>query len=287
MFVGRQPELSGPQFIALIGHDLNRYLLPRLQEAEARALGIDLKVDLLDPLSMARARPHLTEMLSMLPMLGFAGACIASPYKRAAVEHVDGLSLAAQATGAVTTVVFRDGMRLGHNASAWAVRESLRRSLGEVGPGPVLLLGAGSTGAAVGFALQQLGTNEVLIHDPRAERAEQLAATLKATVVTDLAAAADRAQGIINASPVGSARHPGCAIDTDLLRPAQWVADVVEDPIETSLIRAARARHCRTVDGSAMAVFRAVRDLHLLTGRPADTERIRQSADCLRHATPI
>ena len=97
IFVGRQPELSGPQFIALIGHDLNRYLLPRLQEAEARALGIDLKVDLLDPLSMARARPHLTEMLSMLPMLGFAGACIASPYKRAAVEHVDGLSLAAQA----------------------------------------------------------------------------------------------------------------------------------------------------------------------------------------------
>ena len=264
-----------PIYIALIGHDLDRWSLPALHMSEAQAMGLDLQVDPLDPRAMVRARPHLVEMLDMLPLLGFAGACIASPYKRAAVAHVDELTPSARAAGAVTTMVFRDNARIGHNTTSWAFRENLRRVLGHTPPGRVLVLGAGPSGAAAGHALRDLGATALMIDDPQADRADALALDLDGTRVTDLEAAAAAADGIVNASPRGGVARPGSAIPTELLRPHHWVADLSDNPTDTELVRAARARGCRTFDGNGVAVFRALRDFHLLTGRAPDVKRLR------------
>ena len=53
-----------------------------------------------------------------------------------------------------------------------------------------------------------------------------------------------------------------------------WVAEVVYFPLETELLRAARARGCATVDGGTMAVGQAVGAFVLFTGRQADAARM-------------
>jgi shikimate dehydrogenase len=72
------------------------------------------------------------------------------------------------------------------------------------------------------------------------------------------------------------ANHPGSAVSASWLRPDLWVADVVYFPLETELLRAARAIGCRTLDGSGMAVYQAVEAFRLFTGLHADVSRMKQ-----------
>jgi shikimate dehydrogenase len=66
-----------------------------------------------------------------------------------------------------------------------------------------------------------------------------------------------------------------------LLHPGLWVADVVYVPLETALLRAARAAGCRTLDGGGMAVFQAVGALRLFAGIEPDAARMRRHFEAM------
>jgi shikimate dehydrogenase len=140
--------------------------------------------------------------------------------------------------------------------------------------GRVLQIGAGGAGAATAHALLALGVGTLLVCDRDQQRARQLVEQLQrdqgaqcATRVDGAVAALPGADGVVNATPMGMATHPQSPIDTRLLDPRQWVADIVYFPLETELLRAARARGCRTLDGSGMAVYQAAAAFEIFTGR--------------------
>jgi shikimate dehydrogenase len=64
------------------------------------------------------------------------------------------------------------------------------------------------------------------------------------------------------------------AFPAELLRPEMWVAEIVYFPLETELLREARARGCRTMSGGGMAVFQAVGAFRLFTGIEPDSDRM-------------
>jgi shikimate dehydrogenase len=82
------------------------------------------------------------------------------------------------------------------------------------------------------------------------------------------------ATGLIHATPTGMAKHPGLPLPAELLHAGMWVADIVYFPLETELIRAARAVGCATLPGGGMAVYQAVDAFELFTGRTPDDERM-------------
>jgi shikimate dehydrogenase len=82
------------------------------------------------------------------------------------------------------------------------------------------------------------------------------------------------ASGLIHATPTGMDKLPGMPLPIDLLRPELWVAEVVYFPLETALLKAARARGCATVDGGTMAVGQAIGAFELFTGLQADPARV-------------
>jgi shikimate dehydrogenase len=94
--------------------------------------------------------------------------------------------------------------------------------------------------------------------------------------VHDLAAEVAAADGLVNCTPVGMAKLPGTPLPVALLRPALWVAEIVYFPLETELLRAARAIGCRTLDGGGMAVFQAVGAFRLFTGLEPDAARMQR-----------
>jgi shikimate dehydrogenase len=96
-------------------------------------------------------------------------------------------------------------------------------------------------------------------------------------VGTDIAQSAPSGTGFVNATPIGMEKHPGSAVRFDLLRPHQWVADIVYFPLETVLLREARARGCPTLDGSGMAVFQAASAFEIFTGLRPDRGRMLDS----------
>jgi shikimate dehydrogenase len=89
-----------------------------------------------------------------------------------------------------------------------------------------------------------------------------------------VAEAVSEADGIVNATPLGMAKYPGTAVPAGLLRPGLWVADIVYFPLETELLKEARARGCRTMAGGGMAVFQAAGAFRLFTGLEPDAERM-------------
>lgn len=268
---------KGTILTGLIGKGIQLSRTPSMHMDEARAQGLDMLYLRFDPELWDGPEPSIAEMLDRIEVAGFSGLNITYPYKKAVMAHLDELSEAAQNVGAVNTVVFGNGRRMGHNTDFWGFAESLRRALPDGPFGTVLLLGAGGAGGAVGHALKSLGVRQLLISDTDPASAQALATATGGTPCSDLAQAALAADGIVNATPMGMAKLPGTAIDTKLLQPRHWVADIVYFPLETALLAAARARGCTCISGAGMAVFQAVRAFDLFTGHAPDIARMQAS----------
>jgi shikimate dehydrogenase len=274
--------------LGLIGAGIQASRTPSMHEREAAEQGLRCEYRLIDLDERGLSAPALPELLDNAERDGFAGLNITHPCKQAVLPLLHALSDDARAIGAVNTVVFKDGKRIGHNTDWWGFAESFRKELAGAATDRVVQLGAGGAGAAVGHALLTLGVQQLSLIDVERKRAEKLAANLcarfgpaRAMASVDLDAVLAKADGLVHATPTGMAAHPGLPLPEALLRPDLWVAEIVYFPLETQLLRVARARGCRTMDGSVMAVFQAVEAFRLFTGVAPDAGRMRRHFESL------
>ncbi|HET6185097.1 MAG TPA: shikimate dehydrogenase [Acetobacteraceae bacterium] len=278
--------------LGLIGAGIQGSLTPAMHEREGAAQGLKLIYKLIDLQKLGLDVKALSELLLAAERMGFAGLNITFPCKQEVIPHLTDLSDNARALHAVNTVVLRDGRRFGHNTDLYGYAENLRRGLPDAKRERVVQVGAGGAGSAVAEALMQLGVGQLTLFDTDTARARQVAADLctrhgagRAAAGKDLRAAIAEADGLVNTTPVGMAKLPGTPVPPEFLRPALWVSEIIYFPLETELLRAARAIGCRTLDGGGMAVFQAVRAFELFTGIKPDAERMRRHFDELRTKT--
>lgn len=272
---------SRPVLAGLIGTGIQASRTPRLHEREGSAQGLRYIYKLIDLQALRLSVEALPELLIAAGRFGFAGLNITHPCKQAVIGLLDELSDDARALGAVNTVVFDQGLAVGHNTDWSGFAESFRRELHDAERDVVVQFGAGGAGAAVAHALLTLGTTELAIIDTDIARASQLAGELcgrfgegRARAASDVKKELARADGVVNTTPLGMAKYPGMAFPAELLRPEMWVAEIVYFPLETELLREARARGCRTMSGGGMAVFQAVGAFRLFTGIEPDADRM-------------
>jgi shikimate dehydrogenase len=267
--------------LGLVGTGIQASRTPALHEREADEQSLRCLYRLIDLQALGLDAGALPDLLTAAERFGFAGLNITHPCKQAIIPLLDELSPDAEALGAVNTVVWSDGRRIGHNTDWWGFAESFKRGLPDATRRRVAQFGAGGAGAAVAHALLTLGAGEVVLVDSNTGRATALAAALharfgagRAVAAASAAEALAGADGVVNATPLGMEKYPGMALPAELLHPGLWVADIVYFPLETALLRRARALGCHTLDGGGMAVFQAVGAFRLFTGREADAGRM-------------
>lgn len=271
--------------IGLVGRGIGSSRSPRMHEREGERLGLRYTYALIDFDRHGLPDDALGAVLAEAAARGFAGVNVTHPFKQAVVAYLTDLASDAAAIGAVNTVVFDGPRRIGHNTDCWGFAESVRQGLGGVSLESVAQFGAGGAGAAVAYALLELGTASLDLYDPDGGRADNLAGRLSErfgrTVVaaSDPLAAIQRSAGAVNATPVGMEKYPGIPFDTAALAARQWVADIVYFPTETRLLREARARGCRTLAGTGMAIFQAIKAFELFTGLTPDRHAMAQHFD--------
>ena len=275
-------QQDGPVTIkaGLIGMDIQGSRSPAMHGREARAQGLALTYTLFDLAIDGRSEGDLAATLDTVGSEGFAGVNVTHPFKQLVIALLDDLSDEARAIGAVNTVVFREGRRVGYNTDSSGFAEGFERQLPGADVARVVQIGAGGAGAATAMAMVQLGCEQLVIFDSQEDRANALVSRLPgnaARVGTDIGAEMRDATGLINATPIGMEGHPGTPVDLMLITPRIWVADVVYFPLETALLKAARAAGCRTAHGGDMAVFQAARAFDLFTGHHADRARMTAS----------
>ena len=267
--------------IGLIGQGIGGSRSPALHMAEADAQGLRYIYRLIDLDVIGRTADDLPFLLDAAIAAGFDGLNITHPCKQRIIPLLDEVDPIAAEIGAVNTVRIVDGRTKGYNTDQSGFRAGIERELGSITGQRVVQLGSGGAGAATASAVLMLGAGRLEIADVDPARAEQLAASLAARfgadrvgAAGDVAAAVGAADGLVHATPTGMAAHPGLPLDAGLLRPDLWVAEIVYFPLETELLRTARAVGARTVHGGYMAVFQAVGAFEIFTGREADSERM-------------
>lgn len=277
-----------PYLLGLIGGNIMNSLAPTLQEDALGAFGLRGHYHLMDLDVPPRRR--LEDVFAAVKKVGFAGVNVTFPVKQAVIPLLDAMSDEARQIGAVNTVTFAaDGRATGHNTDRSGFRRSLEVAFGGRAPlrgQPIALIGAGGAGRACAFAMMDLGAARIDVHDIDLGRARSLVGDLteyfgaaRCRLAEDLEATVRRAGGIVNATPVGMAGVPGNPIPDDFISPTQWIADVIYTPLETLLVKAARAKGCRVITGDGMNVHQAVDSFRLFTGREADFGRMKRTFD--------
>ena len=209
-------------------------------------------------------RPEaLAAALAALPALGFRGCNLTAPHKEAALAHMASLSATARRIGAVNTVtVGEDGALHGDNTDGFGFISHLRQAAAVWEPNlPVAMLGAGGAARAVVDALSAAGVTEIRMANRSPERAAALAAAagdiVRPLPWEEREAALEGCGLLVNTTQLGQEGKPALDLDLERLPPGAVVYDLVYAPLETDLLKAARARGNATVDGLGMLIHQA------------------------------
>lgn len=214
-----------------------------------------------------------------LKALGVKGVSVTIPYKEAVIPLLDTIEDVARKIGAVNTIEIKDmgGKRhlCGSNTDWLGANRALSEKVSLRGA-HVVLLGAGGSARAIGFGLQQEGAHVVLCSRTES-RGRALAADLGC--LWHPLDEADSLQGeiLVNATSVGMQPEIQLSpVPQTILSRFQVVMDIVYAPLETRLLREAKAAGCLGINGLEMLLYQGVAQFELWTGKAAPVELMRQ-----------
>lgn len=225
--------------------------------------------------------------------LNIRGANVTMPLKNAVIPFLDHVSMAAQAIGAVNTIVNEGGVLTGHNTDGVGYTLNLKSGGVAVKGKKMTLIGAGGAASAIMPQCALEGIREISVFNikdgfwPRAKA--NLEAVRKAVPHIKLALydLSDkellkeevRSSDILsNATRVGMAPHDNISIADgmeDMLHSGLAVADTVYNPVETKFLMQARSAGCRIFDGLGMLLFQGAEAYRLYTGAMMPVDEIR------------
>ncbi len=227
----------------------------------------------------------LSLALHSLPQLGFVGANVTIPHKEAALALADEASPAARTIGAANTLTFIAGRILADNTDGYGFIENLRAGapFDDTRTEPALVLGAGGAARAVLVALADAGVLEIRLANRTRARAEAVARDLPDCPITvidwaDRVRGASGARLVVNTTSLGMTGEPPLDFPASALQVGMIVTDLVYAPLETALLRDARAQGCVVVDGLGMLLHQAVPGFARWFGHtPEVTEALRRA----------
>lgn len=254
-----------PRLAAVLGWPVGHSLSPLIHRTWAARESANAHYI---PIAVPPEPGALAAALKALASLGFGGCNITLPHKEAALALADAATAVARRAGAANMLTFRNGTVEADNSDVEGIAASLR----PLGPRKsALVLGAGGAARAVLLGLETLGVRDVAVANRSAARAAEAAAIIGARTVpwdtrSDALGAADL---LVNATSLGMRGAPPLEIDLSAAAPGFAVVDIVYAPLETALLKAARARDFVCVDGLEMLMHQAGKGYRAWLGREA------------------
>jgi shikimate dehydrogenase len=228
--------------------------------------------------------------LADLKAQGYRGANVTVPHKQAVMPYLDEMDDAAQAIGAVNTIVVEGDRLIGHNTDAGGFADALRETGFEPAGRQALVLGAGGASRAVVYALAQSGC-AVTIYNRTESRAAELSRRMQdaaphasvtwapaKTRLADLPLA--DYDLLVNTTSVGMWPQADASPWPETLpMPGRWtVYDLVYNPAETRLLTQASIAGAIAIGGLGMLVHQGALAFKLWTGQVPPREAMRVAA---------
>lgn len=255
----RESEVMG-----VIGYPVGHSRSPLIHNTAFKAVGYDavylpFEVQDLDEFVRDFVRPATRKLDWQM-----RGLSVTIPHKLGVMRHLDHLDPAAASVGAVNTVVVEGDELHGYNTDVIGAMKPLSELI-ELRGARVAVVGAGGSARAICYGLRERGAT-VMVFARDLKKARTLAEEFnaQAALLGDFAGQADV---IINCTPSGMRGHDEgtSPLPAESLRGVQLVFDLVYNPLETQLLKDARAAGCRTLGGMAMLIEQAAEQFRLWT----------------------
>ncbi|MBT5185799.1 MAG: shikimate dehydrogenase [Kordiimonadaceae bacterium] len=208
----------------------------------------------------------LDKFIKTLASNNISGVNLTVPHKENALELVDIVDDAAQKIGAINTVYRNENKQLvGSNTDGYGFLKNLKQGTNDwhADHGPVALIGSGGAARAIIDSLLNDGVPEIRLCNRTKARAEKLALEVNDPRLTvydwkDREGALKNAALLVNVTTLGMTGQPELDLSLDHLPVTAVVYDIVYNPLQTNLLKAAKERGNITVDGLGMLLHQAV-----------------------------
>lgn len=211
------------------------------------------------------------------------GANVTMPLKGAVAPYLDELSPASKAIGVVNTIVNDNGKLTGYCTDGLGYTGDLRRNGIEVAGKKITLLGGGSAGCALAIQAALDGVRELSVFNRKDSfwaSAQENMETIRKAVPScrinmfdlddsdTLRRKIGESDILTNATCVGMVPMDDMSPITDLsmLRPDLIVTDIIYNPVETKLLKDAKAIGCRTFDALGLLLGQGAAAFELYSG---------------------
>lgn len=261
---------DAPRLAAVIGWPVAHSLSPLIHATWAAREGANVYYV---PVAAGPASAAFVEVIDALRTAGFRGVNVTLPHKEAALAYATAASEEARAAGAANMLTFGDGGIYAENSDIFGFAAALEEAGGA--RRSAMIIGAGGAARGVAIALsKRCGVKSIAVVNRTRARAEEVAALVGADVIdwTKRNERVAEVDIVVNATSLGMAMHPPLDIDARAIDPAAVVCDIVYAPLETPLLRTARARGCRTVDGLSMLMHQAAPGYRKWLGAVAEVD---------------
>lgn len=264
------------RYLGVIGYPLEHSLSPLFQQPALDHLGLDIRYE-----AWPTPPDRLAQTVAGLRAPDRLGANVTIPHKEAVIPLLDELDELARRTGAVNTIVNRQGRLLGHNTDVEGFLRALRQDAAfEPAGRRALVAGAGGAARAVVAALIEADAASITVINRTFSRATRLVEELRPgdgrtelralpDIYASWIASAVGCQLLVNCTPVGLAGTPEeeeSPVPIDAIPAGALVFDLLYRPDETRLMAAARRRGARVLGGLPMLIYQGAASLQLWTG---------------------
>lgn len=248
---GPDPILAG-----VAGWPVSHSLSPLIHNTWAARAGIP---GYYVPLAVEPFYDAFARAMDAARTLGFRGVNVTIPHKEHALKYAAAASGRACAAGAANMLTFNSDGALADNSDIAGFIGAVREQSSVSGT-TALVLGAGGAARGVTLARKELGFEEIVVANRTRAKADELAEGLGAAAIDwdDRDQALAGADLIVNTTSLGMSGEPPLALSLDAARAGAIIADIVYAPLETALLKDAKTRGLRTVDGLAMLIHQAV-----------------------------
>lgn len=207
---------------------------------------------------------NLTEFLRTLSAQGIAGCNITLPHKEAAFACAEIKDESAIAVGAANTIWLEHGKIACANTDTYGFITHLTNEAPDWNKAglPVAILGAGGAARAIVYGFLKAGVRKVHVFNRSIERAQELAAHFGSSVLASPWSSFETANEpfsvVVNTTTLGMKAVSDIEFSLDRLPADCVIADIVYVPLETGLLRRAKSRGLKSVDGLGMLLHQAV-----------------------------
>lgn len=272
--------------LGLIGTPIKQSLSPVIHNTAMENLGIIGSYELLE------TEPEdLIERLKFLKTNDYLGFNVTIPLKIPVTLFLQQVDDIANLAGAVNTVkISEDKFLYGYNTDVYGFEQGIPAAWRASLKGKkAVILGTGGVSRAVVIALSNIGVSEVTFFSTDILKAKDICYFLMEKFphmnfnVKNYSANADLscASIIINTTPLGT-YGKYCGVSPlsdevmDTLSPDVIVYDLVYNPRETELLKQARKRNLKTVEGIDMLIHQGVKAFEIWTGQKPPVDKIHE-----------